>query len=104
MMELTTAPPGFGGTRASGLLAWETRPMDQPENDAHAAPDAPEFTARRPSWLCWLALLVASACLFAISDTIADPDLWGHLTFGHDILQAGRLIEQDRYSYLSDRH
>ena len=77
--------------------------MDQPEKEAQAARDDEESGTRRPLWLWWLGLLVASACLFAVSDTVADPDLWGHLTFGRDILQTRRVIQQDRYSYLSDR-
>jgi len=77
--------------------------MDQPEKEAQAAQDDKESGMRRPLWLWWLGLLVASVCLFAVSDTVADPDLWGHLTFGRDILQTRRVIQQDRYSYLSDR-
>jgi hypothetical protein len=37
-----------------------------------------------------------------ISHTNADPDLWGHLRFGSDILRAGRLPLQDRYAFTSD--
>ncbi len=59
--------------------------------------------ARPPSWLLPLELLVASTCLFAVSDTIADPDLWGHLRFGLDMLRSGTMVAQDCYSYTSDR-
>ena len=57
----------------------------------------------RSGWLRLLGLLVAVTCLFAVADTVADPDLWGHLRFGRDILRSGHAIQRDRYSYLSDR-
>ena len=59
--------------------------------------------ARSPSWHLPLELLVASTCLFAVCDTIADPDLWGHLRFGLDMLRSGTIAAQDCYSYTSDR-
>jgi hypothetical protein len=43
--------------------------------------------------------LLASFCLFWFSDTVADPDLWGHIRFGQDILRTGSLIQIDTYSY-----
>src|SRR5215831_4222552 len=43
--------------------------------------------------------LLASFCLFWFSDTVADPDLWGHIRFGQDILRTGSLIRTDTYSY-----
>lgn len=38
----------------------------------------------------------------AASYTVADVDLWGHLRFGQDIRLAGAVVQQDRYSYLTD--
>ena len=35
--------------------------------------------------------------------TSADPDLWGHVRFGHDIVAAGSLHRSDPYSFTSDR-
>ena len=43
--------------------------------------------------------LLASFCLFWFSDTVADPDLWGHIRFGQDILRTGSIIQTDTYSY-----
>jgi hypothetical protein len=37
--------------------------------------------------------------VFWFSDTIADPDLWGHIRFGQDILRAGSVVQVDSYSY-----
>ncbi len=33
--------------------------------------------------------------------TVADPDLWGHLRFGLDILENGSINQVDHYSYLT---
>ena len=35
--------------------------------------------------------------------TVADPDLWGHVRFGQDILTAGHVIRSDPYSFTSDQ-
>ena len=35
--------------------------------------------------------------------TAADPDLWGHLRFGQDILAAGGVVRSDPYSFTSDQ-
>jgi hypothetical protein len=43
--------------------------------------------------------LVVSFCLFWFSDTVADPDLWGHVRFGQDILRTGAIAWSDDYSY-----
>ncbi len=43
--------------------------------------------------------LLASFCLFWFSFTLADPDLWGHIRFGQDILRTGSIIQTDAYSY-----
>ena len=52
----------------------------------------------------WLVTLVTSAfvsalCVLRFSDTVADPDLWGHVRFGQDILRSGVIIQPDSYSY-----
>jgi len=38
----------------------------------------------------------------ALATTTADPDLWGHVRFGLDMLSTGRLTTTDPYSYTSD--
>ena len=45
------------------------------------------------------AVLLASFSLFWFSYTVADPDLWGHLRFGLDIVQTGAIAQKDVYSY-----
>jgi hypothetical protein len=51
-------------------------------------------------WLLRLGFLVVA--LFAVAWTTADPDLWGHVRFGKDIVQSGTLHTGDPYSFTSD--
>lgn len=46
-------------------------------------------------------ILIISVFVILISRTVADPDLWGHLRFGLDILHSSSLAQFDPYSYLS---
>jgi hypothetical protein len=47
-------------------------------------------------------LAVLSVLLVAISQTRADPDLWGHITFGGDTAEARGIVRVDPYSFTSD--
>ena len=46
---------------------------------------------------------VWSAFLVIVTFTSADPDLWGHVRFGTDILRNGHIHQVDTYSFASDR-
>jgi hypothetical protein len=48
-----------------------------------------------------LATLLILTCF--LTPTNADADLWGHLTFGRDIVRAGAVHHADPYSFTSDR-
>jgi hypothetical protein len=50
-----------------------------------------------------LRVAVWSAFLVIVSFTSADPDLWGHVRFGTDILRKGAIHQVDTYSFASDR-
>ncbi len=50
-----------------------------------------------------LAAVVLIVVAFAVTSTVADPDLWGHVRFGQDILHARSIPGQDSYSFTSDR-
>lgn len=39
--------------------------------------------------------------MLLLSLTVADADLWGHVRFGLDNLEAGSILRADRYSYLT---
>lgn len=59
----------------------------------------PEPLARAGAFA--LALGVLAACLAAIvaSVSVADPDLWGHVRFGLDIIREGAIPRTDPYAY-----
>lgn len=42
-----------------------------------------------------------SALVVLFSATVADPDLWGHLKFGQDLMSSGQVIRSDPYSYMT---
>jgi hypothetical protein len=46
--------------------------------------------------------LVLSIAFYRTAQTIADPDLWGHIKFGQDILRDRAITTADRYSYLTE--
>jgi hypothetical protein len=48
-----------------------------------------------------IACLVMSAGFYRVTDTVVDPDLWGHVRFGQDILESGRIPRIDPYSYVT---
>lgn len=48
-----------------------------------------------------IGLLIVGIALLYLSDSVADADLWGHLTFGQDILTAKTIPAHDTYSYLT---
>jgi hypothetical protein len=49
-----------------------------------------------------LATLVLLVVFLLLGRTAADADLWGHLTFGRDILASGQIRQHDTYSFTSD--
>jgi hypothetical protein len=67
--------------------------------------DAPGTTTRSFIRAAETLLVIAAiALLFAlVSRTTADPDLWGHVRFGLDILDARELATEDPYSFTQDR-
>lgn len=56
-----------------------------------------------PDALTVLRLLAALGALLVIAATTADPDLWGHVRFGADILDQRAIASRDPYSFTSDR-
>ncbi len=48
-----------------------------------------------------LTCFAVTALLAIFSRTLADPDLWGHLRFGQDLLSSGQVIRPDPYSYMT---
>ena len=48
-----------------------------------------------------LGLVIISLFIFVFSNNMVDPDLWGHLKFGQDILTKLAVPKYDFYSYSS---
>jgi hypothetical protein len=60
------------------------------------------ISEREPAWLTGsVVCLVMSVVAYVACQTFADPDLWGHVKFGQDILQSGSVADRDPYSYLT---
>lgn len=47
-------------------------------------------------------ILVLLACAMAMSPSVADPDLWGHVQYGFDVLDTGEISETTTYSYTAE--
>jgi hypothetical protein len=46
------------------------------------------------------ACLIILVCLNALSGTVADPDLWGYLSFGRLFWETGQFPYQDIFAYV----
>jgi len=62
---------------------------------------APSPLPRSFRWRLAGLVLLLGFSLLTFSPLIADPDLWGHLRFGQDLLKTGKIIRPDVYSYLT---
>ena len=52
-----------------------------------------------------IAFLVLCVIFYRMAHSYADPDIWGHVRFGLDMLDTGKLVPlQDPYSYLNQGH
>lgn len=51
----------------------------------------------------WLRTAILVACVVVAGAMTADPDLWGHVRFGGDIVAARAVPRVDPYSFTSDR-
>ncbi len=72
------------------------------------SPDAIESSTSESSFIPGFPFLVRAMvftfALYQFSYIFADPDLWGHLTFGGDIVSAGAIHATDPYSYTARGH
>lgn len=71
-----------------------------------ATPLGGEAARRRIVWPslflnCAVSVLGSSVLLALFWTTIADPDIWGHVRFGLDLLDSGQVIRPDVYSYVT---
>jgi hypothetical protein len=59
------------------------------------------FAGRAWWWNGSLLCLAIAIGLYLLAPTEADPDLWGHVRFGLDLLDSGQVVRGDVYSYLT---
>ena len=53
----------------------------------------------RPALLAATALLLGLA---ACSSNVADPDLWGHIQYGREVIQSGQLPRTATWTYVAE--
>ena len=70
---------------------------EPPEPGLRQRPRSVSLLRQTPGFVL-IAIAIADAVRFA------DPDLWGHITFGRAVLEQGHLILHDPYSYSAARH
>ena len=58
--------------------------------------------ADRVNPFLWIRIAILAVLCVVVSDSRADPDLWGHVRFGGDIAAAGGVVSADPYSFTSD--
>ncbi len=70
-----------------------------------AAPLDRPASADRPDWLRRGFILAAIlACAVALSPSNVDPDLWGHVQYGEDLLADGVLPETATHTFTAEGH
>ena len=62
-----------------------------------------DYITSSSPFLSFVRLIVWPLLLVTAALTYADPDLWGHVRFGQDILATGTLPRVDPYSFTQDR-
>lgn len=60
-------------------------------------PPSPRGPSRSGAWLAWA--IGGSTFLHFWARTLADPDMWGHLEWGREMLRTRSLLWTDHYSY-----
>ena len=70
---------------------------------ANVEPAAPS-PLKRVSLFHYSPALIFLVIVVADITRLADPDLWGHVRFGQDVLAQRHLIFYDRYSYSAPGH
>ena len=71
-----------------------------------AGPGADTLCMRTPAGQAVRAailLVLGLATLAVVSQTVPDVDLWGHVTFGRDIVESGIIRQPDVYSFTDDK-
>lgn len=83
------------------MLTLPQAPRHSP-NVAVATSSSHPARADRASWQqIAIIAVVLSLAFYRFSQTVADPDLWGHIKFGETMWKAGKVAIPDPFSYLT---
>ena len=78
-----------------------TGPMKKFPSDSDHPTSAPDSNLDGVSRALILFVVVMAAAL-SMSPNVADPDLWGHIQYGRDVLREGKIAETTSYSYTAN--
>ncbi len=76
----------------------------EPPASEGASGDGAAGDRRDRLWRGGIAVLLVGILIRLVSDTMADPDLWGHIRFGELTRRLGGVTLADPYSYLTLGH
>ena len=78
--------------------------MAVPYSAERAAPAGSELVARDPVMVPILASFVVTCLLILSTVHTGDPDLWGHVLYGQEVLATGRLPRTATHTYTAPEH
>ena len=100
------------------LLVWQAptnQPSTQPEPGSEGrlhcirqlekqilSSETRPTASQSDSGITALRVALSAGLIALVSPTLADPDLWGHVRFGLDMLRDRALVRSDPYSFTSD--
>ena len=89
-------------------MAYRAGASTEHDPQPHAAPSGAGVPHpprhRTPGTHIAVVAAVMSLVLYRFSETVADPDLWGHVTFGRVVWQTGAVSQPDPFSYVTAGH
>lgn len=71
-------------------------------NDALPSHDKPAVSSQDKWFQRAFLLAIVMGCAVAMSPNPADPDLWGHVQYGRDVLTDGAIAETTTYSFTAE--
>lgn len=99
----------ISGASGAGRARFEPRDLPRPyrcadnvTNELSVSPTSPCRDATAPWWhRAVFVLAVLLTGLAAIKSNVADPDLWGHVEFGREVLRTAELPKNTTWSFTS---
>ena len=76
--------------------------QQQPNDEIKQLPEQSGNSEFQKMFNIGVLFLVALAGALAMSPSVADPDLWGHVQFGRDTIESGWVAESTSYSFTAE--